>query len=124
MQKSPVLSSCSSDVIGPQGFSSSSSNLSNWPLVKRTVECSHTHPGLRKRHSPTPSRHELLQQKRRKAREAMDAISQTVFFDDAYSTIRDFLELINYCKPSRTASTPFSFDRLSLCSSCTSSQLQ
>ncbi|KAI5068462.1 hypothetical protein GOP47_0016807 [Adiantum capillus-veneris] len=133
MQKSPVHWS--------QGFSSSSSNLSNLPLVKRTAEGSaisapgddatshamtpstsgsHTHPGLRKRHSPAPSRHELLQQKRRKAREAMDAICQTVFFDDAYSTIRDFLELINYCKPSRTASTPFSSDRLSLSSSCTS----
>ncbi|MCO5604749.1 hypothetical protein L7F22_058919 [Adiantum nelumboides] len=83
---------------------------------------SHTHPRLRhKCPPPPPSREELLQKKRREARAAMDAIQQTVFFDDAYSIIHDFLELINYCKPGSGTAMPCLSDQPALSSStCTS----
>ncbi|KAI5068478.1 hypothetical protein GOP47_0016823 [Adiantum capillus-veneris] len=60
-------------------------------------------PPLRKRPLSPHSRQELLQQKRREAREAMDAVQQTVFFDDVHSTMQDFWDLIKICQPSTTS---------------------
>ncbi|MCO5551587.1 hypothetical protein L7F22_005092 [Adiantum nelumboides] len=88
-------------------------------LARRTPSTSgsQTRPQLRKCPPPPPSRQELLQQKRREARTAMDAIQQTVFFDDAYSIMHDFWELINDKPSSRTSMARLS-DQVTLISSC------